>query len=456
MKRLVRVVIGLGVTAVAFACACGSSSSSPDEIKFQSSDADILNPERGLYLAGKIDADWNFSKMRMNGMTLTYAHVDLPRTTPIPADLLATMDTNLGHIRDAGLKVIVRFAYNSGASMPDAPLDVVLEDITELTPLLRKNADVIIALEAGFIGDYGEWHDSQNGLDAPGPRKQIVEAELAALPASRAVLLRTPMYKMENWGGPLTDGFTGDSASRIGQHNDCFLATDTDYGTYAKPVDQWMNFVAQETQFVPMEGGPCKVNPPRSACENALAELAKLHYSLLSSRGNDDVWTMWKADGCADDIARNVGYRFRFNTAHLVSAIAPGGALALSLEIENVGYAGTLTQRPVYVVLDGNGQHFTAQLTDVDPRRWLTGKHTITTKLRIPGNLGAGMYRLSLWMPDADMTLASRPEYSIQFANDGVWDAATATNTITDKLSIDPAAPSDDVDGSATSFVVLP
>lgn len=428
------------------------------EVRFEASSAALLNPERGLYLAGQIAEDWNFSRMRERGFTLTYAGVDLDPSGPIPGAMLTTLAAGLARVRTAGLKIIVRFAYNSGAGMPDAPLARVLGHIQQLTPLLRANADVIVALEAGFIGEWGEWHHSTHGLDTPAARKAIVEAELAALPPARSVMLRTPMYKDESWGGPLAeaDAFGGSADARLGQHNDCFLATDSDYGTYAHPVESWKDFVAQEGRFTPVSGGPCRVFPPRSLCPTALAELARLHYSMLSSRGNDAVWDRWKLDGCADEIARKVGYRFELRRALFNEQVAPGGALALEVHLRNVGYASPFNPRPVHVVLEGGGARRTVALEDVDPRRWEPGaEHAFSVRVRLPANLVPGAYRLGLWLPDAAPGLQGRAEYAIQLANEGVWDAASATNILTGSLTIDPLAPGE-IDPSATALVQLP
>ena len=71
-------------------------------------------------------------------------------------------------IREAGVKAIIRFAYNQGPypdSEPDASKAQILRHIEQLAPLLQNNADVIAWLEAGFIGAWGEWHTSTNGLD---------------------------------------------------------------------------------------------------------------------------------------------------------------------------------------------------------------------------------------------------------------------------------------------------
>jgi hypothetical protein len=49
---------------------------------------------------------------------------------------------------------------------------------------------------------------------------------------------------------------------------------------------------------------------------------------------------------------------------------------------------------------------------------------------RLPANLAPGSYRLSLFLPDADETLRTRPEYAIQFANTGVWDESEGSNQL--------------------------
>ena len=448
----------LATLAALGACADPAEPEAVTEVTFAPSSADLLNPERGLYLAGLLDDDWDFSRMRDEGFTLTYAHVDLDPTRPLSSTTLATLAAGLDRVRAAELKIIVRLAYSSEAGGADAPLATVLGHLEQLTPLLRDHADVIVALEAGFIGEWGEWHHSTSGLDTPAARKAVVEAELAALPPSRTVLVRTPMYKHEGWGGPLAEAeaFGGGDAARIGHHNDCFLATDSDWGTFAEPVEQWKDFVAQEGRFVPVSGGPCEPFPPRSLCPTAVDELRRLRYSMLSSRGDDDVWDQWQADGCADDIARHLGYRLELVRARFSERVAPGGVLALEVHLRNVGHASPFHARPVHVVLEGGGTRLTAPLTGVDPRRWEPGgEHSFAVRLRVPATLVPGAYRLGLWLPDAAPALTDRPAYALQLASAGVWDDRTGTNVLTTGLPIDPAAPGH-LDATAAALVHLP
>ena len=74
------------------------------------------------------------------------------------------------------MKMIPRFAYNFGPTgAPDASTDRILEHLEQLRPALVANQDVIAFVEAGFIGTWGEWHDSTSvsvrriPLEANGP-----------------------------------------------------------------------------------------------------------------------------------------------------------------------------------------------------------------------------------------------------------------------------------------------
>jgi hypothetical protein len=58
------------------------------------------------------------------------------------------MDT----VRKAGLKAIVRFAYNDNNNPVDATPAMVNTHLTQLAPYLSANKDVITVVQAGLIG----------------------------------------------------------------------------------------------------------------------------------------------------------------------------------------------------------------------------------------------------------------------------------------------------------------
>jgi hypothetical protein len=253
------------VVAVTSACGAGwptrtgRSHGDADEppmttVAFQPTDQDVPNPERGLEDDVDLVAGGDFSWVRAEGLTLAFANIrlDAYRNKPLDAALLAALDDGFADVRAAGIKVVLRFVYNDDAHDPDAPRDRILEHLRQLTPVLAANADVIAVMQAGFIGAWGEWHSSTNGLDNPADRAAILAAIIAALPASRMTQVRTPMFKDASFGGPLTDGFDGSAAARVGHHDDCFLVSDDDLGTYAAPIDTWKQYVAEVGRFTPV------------------------------------------------------------------------------------------------------------------------------------------------------------------------------------------------------------
>lgn len=91
------------------------------EKSFTPSDEEILNPERGLHdeadlVAGQVPG------ARTNGMTLVRAYVrlDAYRTSAIDSQLMIKLGAGFDKLRAAGLKVVLRFAYNFGIGEADA------------------------------------------------------------------------------------------------------------------------------------------------------------------------------------------------------------------------------------------------------------------------------------------------------------------------------------------------
>jgi len=436
----------------------GSNPAPMVTFELSESGAEIVNPERGYYVGVNLLSSTSAASARASGHSLAITEVRLDdyRDRPIDAALLAQLDEGFARVRASGIKVILRFMYNASFDA-DAPKSVVLGHIAQLKPLLQKNADVIAVMQAGFIGAWGEWHSSTNGLDNDADAGDILTAILNALPASRTVQVRTPMAKAGIFsGGALTEAeaFTGTNRARVGHHNDCFLADESDFGTYDSPVATWMSFVSQETRFTPMGGETCAVNE-RNQCDIAVAEMNNLHWSYLNQQYNQNVLAVWDTGGCSDEVRRRLGYRFALQQVAHSESVAPGGELALELDVANTGFASPFNGRPVYVVLTGGGARRIARLDAVDIRRWESGETaSIAVKLRVPANAAPGTYRVALWMPDDAAALRDDARYAIRLANDGLWDDATGENVLTKDLVVDASAPGT-VDSSAQEFAEI-
>ncbi len=442
------------------------------DISFAPSDAMLLNPERGFYTTADLAEERDFARVRRDDKTLLYGAVHLDaylgadHAQDLPEQVLDDTDAGFAAVREAGLKVIVRFqyddgeGYDSGTGANDATKEWMLRHIQQLAPILTKNEDVLFVYQAGFIGAWGEWHTSQNFRDGTADadiRKEIVEAMLAGSPASRTVGLRYPAYKRMFYGTlPISDtqSFTDTSVARVGHFNDCFLSGTDDVGTYQyEPMATLKDYLALDTQYVPIGGETCATDA-RNECPIATEEMARFHFTYINEDYNRAVISRWTEGGCRGDIDRKLGYRIALTSGNLPTEVKPGGSFALNLSLTNEGWATLMTPRPVIVVLQSaTGERLEATLP-LDPRAWQPGPHEIRARLRVPADLATGTYRLSLWLPDAAPSLRERPEYAVQLANQGVWDQTYGDNTLAE------LALTTDADGTAdpeaTTFSVIP
>ena len=270
---VLRSVVGLlGSGAILLATAAGADGGT---VTYKASKADFANPERGFYIADGYDPDHGWTdpldldrlrEARAKGMTLVrmYYVIGAYRSVPIAAGVIDRVRRDLATARPAGVKMIPRFAYNFGPiGAADAPQARILAHIEQLRPVLAGDADVIAFVEAGFIGTWGEWHSSTNGLDNDASRRAILTKLLQVLPSERAAVVRTPSQKQGVFEtkAPLTaaEGFGGSDRARIGAHNDCFLASVDDWGTYSSTrkavIEAEKSYLAQDNLFVPQGRG---------------------------------------------------------------------------------------------------------------------------------------------------------------------------------------------------------
>lgn len=409
---------------------------------YLATDAAILNPERGFFTPYQLPGLAGFSPVRATGNTLVHLNLRLDdwREADLPQQVLDGLDQNFADIRDAGVKAIIRVAYNQGP-YPDSETDAskpwILRHIEQLTPLLQKHGGVIAWAEAGFIGAWGEWHTSTNGLDNLADKRDILNALLAALPGNRMVQVRYPANIIEMYPNPLDA-----VKARVAHHNDCFLSSDTDVGTYERDgintIERDQVYLAELTRYTPMSGETCAPNPPRSECSSAIREMELLHMDALNEAYHKGILRSWQDGGCLAEIENRLGYRLALLSADFNEQVRPGGLLTLALSLVNRGFAAPVNPRPVYIVLQEPNSTFLTRL-DLDPRQWQPGDISFTLKLRLPSNIAEGSYRLALWLPDEAEALQSNPWYALRFANENTWDEKTGYNLL-GSLTVDTAA----------------
>lgn len=424
------------------------------------------NPERGFFQYSEthyqsdnsghvplVAADLTTARTTL-GRTLVFRYFGLEKyrtSDTIDSTYLNLLAADLAAARTAGVKLIPRFAYRisscpgePGPYASDATPARVVAHIGQLAPVLNAYADVIYAIQAGFIGCWGEWYYTDNFADDGSQpwilttqnwtdRQNVVNALLNGLDDRIFVLLRYSGLKDHWYPHPSTHVDT----RRLGWHNDAFLAAFDDFGTYTSFSDMSASDTRAYTSFealgrpVPNGGESAATNGTDSEWTAALAELIARGFVFLNPLYHPDVLNSW---GSNIDIAkRRLGHRLVGEVARAQASVARGGTLNVQIDITNDGFAYPISQRPVYVVLDDQAGNRLEYRTSVDVRTFTPNgvTQTLYAHLAIPSSgLPAGAYRVCLWIPDQDESLQDRPEYSIRLTNTGTWDSVRGYNNL--------------------------
>ena len=421
-------------------------------VTYPGSDAVLANPERGfMHFADCSGTPLSVSTLqlwRQDGITQVFCMFYLKefRSRDLDDATLSLLQRQFDAVRAAGMTTIVRFAYTDTEAGDDAAPAQVLRHIAQLKPVLTANAYVISTVQAGFIGAWGEWYYTRNfgnagvitATDAAN-RKAVMDALLDALPATRTVQLRTPGFKRSFYGpDPLTaaTAYSGAAAARVGHHNDCFLASVDDFGTYTNPAME-RPYLAADSAYLPVGGETCAVNRPRSECASAIAEMTQFHWSYLNADYHPDVLASWRNGGCMPEIQRRLGYRFTLTQTSFSATATSGGTLAVRIAVRNDGFSAPYNARLAQLVLRESAGTVRRLPLTTDPRRWAAGTTTtVEQTVTLPADLPSGSYHLGLALPDATPALATVPQYAIQTANTGLWNPADGYNDLKATVTI--------------------
>ena len=475
-----------------------------ETIDYEESFEDFPNPERGFYKYSETSAS-NYNALNSsqliarrgltggsgasyqthNTLVFRYFILDSYVNSAIDADFLTKVQNDFDAARNGGVKMIPRFCYTTFAqsgSCPedficppygDASKDIVLNHINQLAPIINQNADVILCMQMGFIGTWGENYytdffgdASSNGtvqklLDENWEdRIEVLQAMLDNFDNEIMIQVRYPQMKQRTIYGinaltnvaALTnsEAFTGSDKARIGLHNDCLFANFNDFGTYedygnsssgrSADVANLKPYLKEDARFVYVGGETCfdGYNPQSNCSPEGLAdtELRDLHYTYLNADYNNEVNNDWVDGGCMDAIKLNIGYRYVLRTGKFEKELSDDKIFDVELDLENVGYATVLKDRPVYLILKStiSGEEYRYTL-DSDMRRWESTVN-IKAKFTIDNNTPTGEYDMYLFLPDNHSSIADRPEYSIRLGNTTRWDETTGYNDLGFQLKI--------------------
>jgi hypothetical protein len=424
-------------------------------INYQGHDSLICNPERGFMHFTEVSSGGAYNNLDVNtllsyreeGITLIYRGFYLEDFTAsdISGDFLIGMKRDFDILRQAGMKAIVRFSYCESMTKPygDAPINIVLRHIQQVKPILQENSDVILVVQAGFIGAWGEWYYTDHYSFSPGVifpehwalRRQIVNALLDAVPANRQIEVRTPKYKqqlLEN-DQPVSEqqAYSDLPIARIAHHNDCFVSSADDYGTYDDTLVE-KPYLEADTKYTMIGGETCNPSPPYSDCPNSLFEMRRFHWTYLNWDYNVQLLNGWRNQGCFPEVENKLGYRYRMVEADIQDSARPGGEFKVIIKMINEGWSNPVNPRKLELVIreQATENEYIYDVTEDIRFRPLGEEFTMTINAGIPQGIKEGDYSVFLNLPDPGFSLRFEPFYSIRTANTGTWESNSGMNSL--------------------------
>ncbi len=360
----------------------------------------IENPySKLLHLRAEIS---EFSSHAWLGIDTTGGKKDTTwgKNQDLTEDALNVLQETFDNIRKNSGHVIVRICYDpwyNGRSNVTPDHEWVLKHVKQLAPVLSKNTDVIVALEMGMHGAYGEMHSDTNiTYDRVA---EAVNLMLRNTPPELKILTRTGNYSakvlgFDNWGVDFNidgDKFKeiakakGDTMYRVGMFNDGYLGTQYDYGTWGADCATsicreegvaWLEKYSINTPY----GGEALTTAENYQVINTPEFLAyegfRTHTSYLNIQWNNKLIDSWKKTPFKQkdfdyDPARvdslsgfkyindHLGYRFVLRESWMSDTVGDDGVLRAKLRIQNVGFGNLTWNAPVRLAiltdLEGTG-----------------------------------------------------------------------------------------------------
>ena len=300
-------------------------------------------------------------------------------------DALNVLQETLDSIRANRGFAVVRICYDpwyNGRSNVTPDHKWVMRHVEQLAPVLSKNTDVIVALEMGMHGAYGEMHSDTNIT-----YDRIAEATnlmLRNTPPELKILTRTGNYSakvlgFDDWGVDFhIDGekfkeiakAKGDTMYRVGMFNDGYLGTQYDYGTWGADCKTsicreegvaWLEKYGINTPY----GGEALTTAKDYQVINTPEFLSyegfRTHTSYLNIQWNNNLIDSWKKTlfNIKDfdyDFERvdsltgfkyindHLGYRFVLRESWVSDTVGEDGIFKAKVRIQNVGF-GNLTHK---------------------------------------------------------------------------------------------------------------
>ncbi len=347
-----------------------------------------------------------------------------------------TVQKIFDYCRQRKLQLLLRFAYYDVNNFNDRTptTDELVLHIRQLAQngIIARNSDVIHVFQAGFIGQYGEWHSDEPAAD----RSAVLSEFVKLLPDGIYSQLRMFNYKQflpdgyRHRFGIAHDGFFGImDASELGSQtfsyglpewNDCL--TEAAYTPNDAETYYWDSF--NQLGLLP-EGYACILGASQLRLTtlsgyNGYGDIGSFADGSMNRWKNLPItenWLQynglpvsekWFKDSDGNTVARNafeymrdyLGYRISLKA---LSSVQNGDKTDISLSLVNYGFSAAFNLESSMVILDENS-NIVSQTFPGEPSEWYCTDpndyadrtlltHKVTCSLEIPK--AAGEYKVA-------------------------------------------------------------
>lgn len=420
----------------------------------------LRNPDRGFYKLVQIELNTgkeNFTDFKEKIKKIAKEDVDVSlisfqlnlrqyvsKNLSLTNNKIEEINKYFSIMRENGYQVIFRVVYDSkGAKNPEPEFQTILNHIEQLKSVYEENENIIFVVEAGYLGSYGEWHDGAYDKDKE-KKKQLINKLLESIPESIQINLRKPSFITEYLENNQTvtkiNAFSNEKIARLGLHNDGYLASETDLGTYEKAEREnsllWQGKQTLYTLF----GGECQNKDSiYTNLDYAIADMEQRHCTYMNKTYDTEVKEKWKQEIYKNPnsiyqgetgykyIENHLGYRLVMRDVNMECTKRK---MNMEINIENVGFGNIIRKKQVGVILKNTDNQYYVK-TDIDIRKQLKEKmYELTISEALPENIKAGEYEVYLKIEEPFDSLKNNNNYSVKLANTDVWNDSLGANYI--------------------------
>ena len=191
--------------------------------------------------------------------------------------------------------LIIRFAYDGFGGNPDKEpsISMMKNHIESLANVINDHKDVIMAVECGLVGPWGEMHTST--IDTQETYNELLKSWLANV-SDLPILARKPVHIYKYLGYTLDnlDEFKNENNIRLGMYDDGYYGDNLDTGTYIN-----LEAREKETKFINklnnLTGGECIGEPTKwFSYEEIIKEMKLINLTYLNYEWDNSIVASWK------------------------------------------------------------------------------------------------------------------------------------------------------------------